>query len=83
MSQIKSTDGLSMNAQEVEINVRCTSTDKKQTVNLRSYKGKIGFLLTIPFSSDLYEHSCRVILMEVTSSLQVEVEKSISIEIIK
>ncbi|EJW82159.1 hypothetical protein WUBG_06930, partial [Wuchereria bancrofti] len=61
---IKSTGLSSMRAQEVEINVRCISTDKKQTLNLRNYKGIIGFLLTIPFSSSLYEHSCRVILIQ-------------------
>ncbi|EFO22693.2 hypothetical protein LOAG_05791 [Loa loa] len=61
---IKSTGGPSVRMQEVEINVRCISTDKRQTLNLRSYKGRIGFLLTIPFSSNLYEHSCRVILIQ-------------------
>ncbi|VIO88803.1 Uncharacterized protein BM_BM3335 [Brugia malayi] len=61
---IKSTGLSSMRAQEVEINVRCISTDKKQTLNLRRYKGVIGLLLTIPFSPNLYEHSCRVILIQ-------------------
>ncbi|VDK76200.1 unnamed protein product [Litomosoides sigmodontis] len=60
---IRSIDG-STRAQEIEISVRCISTDKKQTINLRSYRGRIGFLLAIPFSSDLYEHTCRVMLVQ-------------------
>uniref|UniRef100_A0A158Q840 A2M domain-containing protein n=1 Tax=Elaeophora elaphi TaxID=1147741 RepID=A0A158Q840_9BILA len=60
---IKSTRG-PMASQEVEINVRCISTDKKQTVNLQKYEGRIGFLLKIPFSSNLYEHTCRVMFMQ-------------------
>lgn len=67
--QIKPTDGSSMITQEVEANVRCISTDKQQTINLRSYKGRIGFLLTIPFSSILYEHTCRVLFIQVISVL--------------
>ncbi|VDK64205.1 unnamed protein product [Onchocerca ochengi] len=61
---IKSMDGSSMRSQEVKVDVRCISTDKKQTLNLTSYEGRIGFLLNIPFSSSLYEHSCRVMLVQ-------------------
>ncbi|VBB25707.1 unnamed protein product [Acanthocheilonema viteae] len=61
---IKSMNGPLMRTDEVEINVRCISTDRKQTVSLKSYKGRIGFLLSIPFSSTLYEHTCRVMFMQ-------------------
>ncbi|VDP13505.1 unnamed protein product [Onchocerca flexuosa] len=63
-SRIKSMDGSLLRSQEVEVDVRCISTDKKQTLNLTSYEGRIGFLLNIPFSSSLYEHSCRVMLIQ-------------------
>ncbi|KAM3728473.1 Ophiophagus venom factor [Dirofilaria immitis] len=61
---IKSMDGSLMRSQEVEVDVRCISTDKNQTLNLRNFKGRIGFFLNIPFSSSLYEHNCRVILIQ-------------------
>ncbi|CAG9530375.1 unnamed protein product [Cercopithifilaria johnstoni] len=76
---IKSTDGPSRRKQAVEINVRCISTDKKQTVNLRSYKGRIGFLLTIPFSSSLYEHTCRVIFIQARREIGKQFSRSVTL----
>uniref|UniRef100_A0A915PNP5 Alpha-2-macroglobulin domain-containing protein n=1 Tax=Setaria digitata TaxID=48799 RepID=A0A915PNP5_9BILA len=76
---IKSVDGRLLTWQEVSVDVRCISTDKKQTLHLNSYKGKINSLLTVPFLSSLYENDCRVILIQARRKISERLSRAVTL----
>ncbi|VDN06328.1 unnamed protein product [Thelazia callipaeda] len=76
---IKVIDRRLTKVQDVIVDVRCVSTDKTQSITLNSYEGKTESFLIIPFTPNLYEHNCRVLLLQARRKIGRRLSRAITL----